>query len=211
MYGEMAENDTERAFIAAYEDPIYWGKEYKGTSGSGSSLKNAKPYVDFLQKFIKEHKIQSVVDAGCGDWQFSRHIDWSGIEYVGFDIVPKVIRANQKKYRTPNIHFFKADFTTMNFSPADLLVCKDVLQHLPNREILLFLKQLPKFKYCLITNDVHPVSLSSDNLDIRPGYYRTLDLTEAPFKIRGKKVLTYRSGIEIKQTLLIENLNEPHE
>jgi SAM-dependent methyltransferase len=195
----------EEAFTKAYEDPVYWQKEYVGTSGSGSTPKNVRPYQELLQRFLVTHDIHSVIDLGCGDWQFSRLINWSGIEYLGLDIVPKVIKANQEKYRRPNIHFFTANFIDIDLPKSDLLICKDVLQHLPVKDIKRFLKKTHKYKYCLITNDVDPVTLTSDNCDISAGYYRPIDLTVAPFCVKAKKILTYRSGDEIKQVLLIEN------
>ena len=35
------------------------------------------------QQFLKDNAIRSVVDAGCGDWEFSQAIDWTGIDYKG--------------------------------------------------------------------------------------------------------------------------------
>src|SRR5689334_20558292 len=58
-----------------------------GTSGAGSTLQATAVYRAFLQQFLKDHAIRSVVDAGCGDWEFSQAIDWTGIDYRGFDIV----------------------------------------------------------------------------------------------------------------------------
>jgi hypothetical protein len=57
----------------------------------------------------------------------------------------------------------------------------------------------------LITNDIDPVTLSSENIDIPVGHYRTLDLTGSPFYIKAKTAMIYRSGNEIKQVILIEN------
>jgi len=201
----------EEAFTKAYEDPAIWQKEYVGTSGSGSTPKNARPYQELLQRFLATHDIHSVIDLGCGDWQFSRLINWTGIEYLGLDIVPKVIKANQEKYRAANIHFFTANFIDIDLPKSDLLVCKDVLQHLPVQDIKRFLKKTGKYKYCLITNDVDPLTLTSDNCDIPAGHYRPIDLTEAPFCLKARKILTYRSGDEIKQVLLIDNSGKLNE
>jgi len=46
-----------------------------------------------LQQFLKDNKIRSVVDAGCGDWGLSQALDWGGIDYKGYDIVEAVIAA----------------------------------------------------------------------------------------------------------------------
>jgi len=66
-------------------------------------------------------------------------------------------------------------------------MCKDVLQHLSNKEVQQFTRQLAKFKHCLITNDVEMFSRSSLNNDIKNGQWRTLDLTQPPFELRGSK------------------------
>jgi hypothetical protein len=87
---------------------------------------------------------------------------------------------------------------------ADLLICKDVLQHLPYEDIQKIIKQFDKFKYCIVINDVDPVKLTCENVDIPRGHYRCLDLTKPPFSLIGRKVLVYASGNETKQLLLIK-------
>ena len=100
---------------------------------------------------------------------------------------------------------------------ADLLISKDVLQHLRNGDIVELSKQFPKYKHCLITNDVDPSSNTSSNMDIAHiGEYRTLDLTHYPFNMAGTHIFNYKSPYEIngqswyvvKQTLYMCH-NEP--
>lgn len=46
-----------------------------------------------MRKFIKENAIHSVVDLGCGDWQFSPYIYHDlGVAYTGYDVVLPVIQ-----------------------------------------------------------------------------------------------------------------------
>lgn len=203
---KQATPSIEEAFNWVYRTGE-WGKDEKGegTSGSGSTFENAKPYMSFLTEFLKKHEITSVVDLGCGDWQFSQHINWQGIHYTGFDVVKSVVEKNKAKFSTASIQFAQADGMQTDLPKADLLICKDVLQHLPLKEIQNFLPQLKKYKYCLITNDVDNSTLTSGNLDIPVGAYRSLDLTKPPFNLKGTKVLTYLSGSEMKQVLLINN------
>ena len=77
-----------------------WGKDStgKGTSGSGSTLEVTREYRAYLENFIKTHAVKSVVDAGCGDWTFSRAIDWGHASYLGIDIASDVIKAVSKKH-----------------------------------------------------------------------------------------------------------------
>jgi hypothetical protein len=172
-----------------YDDQV---DVYKGSSGSGSTPDNAKIYLDFLQKFIREVPIESVVEVGCGDWQLSRLIDWQGIEYLGIDVVPSLIDHHNEHFSAPNIHFLEADGTRIELPPADLLICKDVLQHLPLGDIERFLKKLPRYKYAILVNDVHPKTLTSTNKEVSIGGGRTLDLSVAPFYLVGEKVTHYK-------------------
>jgi len=156
-------------------DKNLWGEG----SGVGSRPAHNGEYVQFLQEFMLRNKIKSVVDFGCGDWQFSRFINWGGVAYAGFDIVKSVIESNSKKFTDENTRFFV--FHSLNDLPkADLLLCKDVLQHLPNelvRQYLAFFKT--RFNAMLITNDDYPEDII--NRDIQIGGWRSLRLEREPF------------------------------
>lgn len=197
-------NDAETVFTRHYDIGDEWGKnnEGNGFSGSGSLVPLARPYMNFLQEFLKNNDIKSVVDAGCGDWTFSRYMDWSQGSYIGFDVVKSVIEKNQKYFGAPSVQFVHSNFIQEDLPAADLLICKDVLQHCTNEDILAFMPQCKKFKHCLITNDIEP---SEINIAISRGQWRPVDLTKPPFMSKGAKVLTYRSGGVVKQVLYIQN------
>jgi FkbM family methyltransferase len=161
-------------------------------------------YRTFLENFLKANAIRSVVDAGCGDWSFSRAIDWREIDYQGFDIVESVIERNKKEFSQPNIAFHTGNFLELDLPAADLLVCKHVLQHLPSRDILRFFGQFSKYKHVLLTNSVGKQSLAGANTDIEAGDFRTLDPTTPPFNLKGSKVLGYSDGYHMHQVVHIE-------
>ena len=88
-----------------------------------------------------------------------------------------------------NIKFVLYDGDFDRIEPADLLICKDVLQHLPNSYIQKFLQILPKFKFALITNDIDELHPENNNVDLPvAGGFRTLDLTKEPFNFKGALV-----------------------
>ncbi len=200
--------DLETVFDSIYESGR-WGRagNFEGTSGSGSSARNSEAYLAFLQDFLRERGIGSVVDGGCGDWQFSRLIDWGGASYTGYDASRIVIERNSKSFANENIKFVHGNFLSVDLPPADLLIVKDVLQHLSNRNIHRAVEQFGKFKYVIIVNDIDPETLTALNVDIRDGDYRTLDITAEPFNVRGRQVLTYALPYseEVKHVILIEN------
>jgi SAM-dependent methyltransferase len=196
---------VEEVFTSIYDNEV-WGVEgEKCLSGFGSTVKSTEEYRRFIQNVFVLADIHSVVDAGCGDWVFSKEINWKGINYIGYDAVLSVIEENKNKYGKSNISFIQGDILSIDLPPADLLICKDVLQHLTNEDVLTFIKQLPKFKYCLITNDIDRATNTSQNQDIQRGDYRTIDLTRPPFSVKGTKILTYQVGWATKQVLLIKH------
>ncbi len=199
---------SESVFTNIYKNASWGTNEIgEGCSGFGSRIENGKEYISFLQSFLTEQAISSVVDVGCGDWGLSKHVHWNGIDYQGYDVVREVIEKNRRLYASQHIHFHHADALFTDLPAADLFICKDMLQHHKNDDILCLLYQIHKYKHCLITNDVHPQTLTSKNNDIPiRGWHRYLDLCKPPFNVAGTKILTYISGTSIKQVLYIKNI-----
>lgn len=182
----MSAIDMKSAF-----EHIYSNGRWSGSSGRGSFPRYTKRYRSFLQSFLRENRVTSVLDLGCGDWQFSRLIDWTGVNYTGIDVVHSVVEANKKNYSRENITFIEQDITASSkLPPADLLIAKDVLQHWSNADILNFLPRLARFKFALITNDVDFVTRPTAN-DINNGEHRNLDLRTNPFNVQAVEALSY--------------------
>jgi hypothetical protein len=73
---------------------------------------------------------------------------------------------------------------------AALLICKVVLQHMPNQAVQQFVADiLLKFRYALITNCIH--SPAPVNSDIAAGGFRGLDIRQAPFCVNAKVVYSF--------------------
>jgi SAM-dependent methyltransferase len=160
------------AFTRAYTDA-----RWHNGSGPGSGEAETGIWREFLAAYLRKHRIRSVLDLGCGDWQHSRLIDWTGIAYHGIDVVPEVITANTAAYGGPGITFQCADITTCPLPGAELIICKEVLQHWPLADIQQFRKRVMWRRKVLIVNDCLPLVA---NVDIDPGGYRPLDFTEPP-------------------------------
>jgi SAM-dependent methyltransferase len=174
-----------RVFNRYYRENVWIG----GGSGTGSTVENTRGYREFLQAFMPAKNIRSVLDLGCGDWQFSQHVSWDGIDYLGVDVAPVVIK-NAHRFASNSVKFAELDGSTDELPAADLLIAKDVFQHWRTDEILRFLPRLARFKYALITNGCDEQGINSD---IRAGQCRPLDMSRPPFSLRGKTVLRYQA------------------
>lgn len=165
---------------------IYQNNEWGYGSGVGSLPINNTGYIDFITRFIAEHGIRSVLDFGCGDWQFSQFIDWQGARYLGLDLVPEVIAANHQAYARSGVEFALFEGTD-RLPEVDLLLCKDVFQHLPNETIRAYLAAFKRrARYLLITNDDQPDS--AVNGAIEAGGWRPIRLDAPPFSERAPVV-----------------------
>jgi 2-polyprenyl-3-methyl-5-hydroxy-6-metoxy-1,4-benzoquinol methylase len=181
--GGLFEGSREAAsvFSSIYAKTI-WG----GGSGAGSNIERTAAYAGLVQYLVSSRAVRTIVDLGCGDWRFSRYLDLTGVRYLGVDVVPSVIEANNAQYATDNIRFELADVAAFELAGFDLVLCKDVLQHLSNANVLEVCGRLPGGKCWLVTNDFHPANEDCQNGDTRP-----LDPTGAPFHVPAKAVFAF--------------------
>jgi hypothetical protein len=117
--------------------------------------------------------------------------NWNQARYLGVDISSDVIDLVKKKYQKDKVSFAVGDVTD-SLPPADLLLCKDVLQHLPNQLIIKFIKnnlKKGKYKWAILTND-----RGGENSDIKAGEYRLIDLRARPFRVKGLVDLPIKFG-----------------
>ncbi len=211
--------DIENAFASIFREGS-WHAEVK--SGEGSIPSRNRRYMKILRDFLREKQIKSVVDLGCGDWSFSRQIDWSGIDYLGIDIVPELIDSLNERFGRPGVCFRRDNIVTCSLPQADLAISKDVLQHLPSPLVSQYIERLRSFKYAILTNDRLKYDARSwrrlwrlvetpvkPNIEIEPGGWRLLRLNDPPFQL-GAKVLAdlpywATNGIHRKEVLLWTN------
>ena len=174
-------------------DDVYRRDLWKGGSGAGSREELTRDYRGQVQQFISRNAITSVVDVGCGDWQFYRHMDWSGFEKATHLVA--VVLENTQKFARPGVRFVHADATSDELPGADLLLVKDVLQHWSNADIAAFLLQLPKYGCALITGSFPQYALAYVNRDMPAGAnFRPVDVGKPPFNLPGGFVSSFVAG-----------------
>src|SRR6478672_1264422 len=97
---------------------IYQNRSWYKGSGSGSLPENTIAYRDLLAKLIAQDNINTVIDLGCGDWQFSTLLNWDSVSYTGVDVVPSVVEKDKELYGdTKNVTFELADIFSFNIPP----------------------------------------------------------------------------------------------
>lgn len=172
-------------FTRAYDEKL-WG----GGSGMGSRQQHTARYRALLEDLLQQFKISSVLDVGCGDGLIYSLVQWGQVHYTGIDIVPEVVTRLNREYGGINTHFLHGDVLAMQVvPPAEMLIVKDVLQHWTDEEILRFLPIMDRYRFALITNDVH-AKCGQYKWHAR---WRPVDLRRAPFNRVGEVLLENRA------------------
>ena len=182
-------------------EEIYASNEWGHGSGEGSLPEHNQGYVKFLGHFLVRSGVKTVVEMGCGDWQFSRGIRWGEARYQGFDVVPSVVASNQQRHAREGISFVLYSGEPAELPAADLLIVKDVLQHLNDATVQRTLAHFPRFRQVLVTNCVNPRG-PTVHRDIENGDFRYLDLRQPPFSLQATEVLSFQPRGSLKERLL---------
>jgi len=181
-------------------DWIYQQNLWGQGSGSGSRPENAQSWIQVVNQLIQDKLITSIVDVGCGDFVLGQEYNLAGISYLGLDVSELIISKNSI-YENPLIKFIAADAEFFQFPESDLVLIKDVFQHLPNNSIVrIFERVMTTARYILICNDY--TNSDEINQDIEVGGWRGIDLLSEPFSFDLESVCNYKSGPEVKQVYL---------
>jgi len=182
-----------------------WGINFAnmGSSGPGSHISQVKEYMLILQEFLDNNNVKSVIDIGCGDFQFMRHMNLKNVQYTGIDCVEKLIIFNKKHFEKENITFLHRELSEHEFDFAELYLIKDVLQHLSNDIICDFLDYIviqKLAKYIIITNCSNQ---DFDNQDVESiGQTRPLNAKLFPLKKYNPVVLKEYNGKQVSLIII---------
>lgn len=108
-------------------------------------------YMQLLQNFIDTGKYDTLLDFGCGDWQFMRHMDLERISYHGYEVVEKIYEQARQENSKLGVTFHNSDFSDPDVvfeilhahqSERLLITVKDVFQHWDDEDVRNFLDEV---------------------------------------------------------------------
>jgi hypothetical protein len=124
----------------------YWERRYRtgGNSGAGSYNQLARFKAGFLNKFVADNKIASVIEFGCGDGAQLKLATYP--KYTGVDVSPKAVEMCSAQFSgDASKRFLHSDSVTPD-AIADLSMSLDVIYHLLEDPVYdLYMKRLFEF------------------------------------------------------------------
>lgn len=182
------QNDTETNFLSAKQFvnmKILHNKE--SLSGPGSHLVNTKETVKLLSEFIKKNNIKSILDLGCGDWNWFKLVNLNGASYEGWDAHLDMIKMNIAEYGNDNINFYTKDIITEEYPKVDLIICRDVLFHLDikfSSKVVEKVKKSTKYFISTSFNEKETNNNISSYCLIKNWGFTTINLNIKPFNLK---------------------------
>lgn len=158
-----------------------WGSE-ETPCGPGSTIDACSGIISKIPFWIDLHSIQTIVDLGCGDFHWMNQVDLDNVEYVGYDIVKEAVAA-ASRYVASNITFHQANILEIQIPGADLVICKDVLIHLPDNDVLTLLGSIRASGSRLLASTTSPGWNNLFRHGLRTGEFSPLDLEAEPFSL----------------------------
>jgi hypothetical protein len=181
---ELSELGLQERFERIYETNLWSDPESR--SGVGSGLDSTRAVRAELPGALRKLGVRVLLDVPCGDFTWMAHVDLSGIEYIGGDIVPSIVEANQRVHATESRKFVELDLTKDILPDADVLLCRDCLVHLSYANIRAVLANIARsnIRYILMTS----FPGRGGNYDVVDGDWRTLDFQAPPFSFPNPKL-----------------------
>jgi SAM-dependent methyltransferase len=148
-------------------------------SGKGSNLEATADLRPQLPPLFADLGVRTVADIPCGDFFWMAHVDLTGIDYLGGDIVPEMIARNTERHGGPGRRFEVVDLIAGPVPRADLLLVRDCLVHLSHAHVARALENIRASGSTWLLTTLYPAV--ARNEDIVTGQWRALDLTRPPF------------------------------
>ncbi|AOJ80867.1 MULTISPECIES: class I SAM-dependent methyltransferase [Burkholderia] len=175
------ENDASQVFQKIYDEKGWHSQE--SVSGWGSELKNAAQIIRELPGLLRRFGVKSMLDVPCGDFNWMRHVDLTGIDYIGADIVPDLVAANQQAWAAANRRFMHLDLLHDALPQADLILCRDCLFHFSHADVFRAFERFANTSARFLLTTTFVYRTYPRNADIVTGQWTPINLEMAPYDL----------------------------
>ena len=153
--------------------------QYDMQSSPGSYMEFAALLVERLSQILPMLQVKSILDIGCGELLFMKHVALDAIRYMGVDSVEQLTRNNRIAFaHDKNKIFMTLDGVYEPLPKADMLFSRDMITHFSLERIWDFLENMNSspYEFVCLTHYVNAV-----NSESQFGLSRPVNLCAEPF------------------------------
>ncbi len=164
-------------------------------SGGGShDPEVVEPYVHRVREFLASlEQPLTVIDLGCGDFNVGNRLTDLAGTYIACDVVGPLIERNQRLFVKNSLEFRQLDAIVHPLPQGDVVIVKQVFQHLRNDQIAAILGKMKQFNAWIICEHLPATQDFTPNIDHRAGPDNRLGrnsgivVTAPPFNVTPRK------------------------
>lgn len=174
----MVRYPTAASRFTRIHETNYWASS-ESRSGEGSTLEATRDVRRALEEFIADHRVTSILDVPCGDFNWMRYLELK-VPYTGGDIVEALIARNRELYGSPGRTFEVIDLTRSELPCCSLVFTRDCLNHLSIEDITCAIANIRASgaRYLAVTQ--FPEEMNNRNQE--SGFrYRAINFQLSPF------------------------------
>jgi len=143
-------------------------------SGPGSGPAATSRIKDQILEIVDALGIRDVIDVACGDGYWMPALPG----YVGIDVAPEAIKRARKLH--PTRTYVVGDVATMSLPRHDLVIARDVFQHLSFADGMALLSSILRSEPRYLLASTYA---GGENVDVETGGAYCPDLTAPPFSL----------------------------
>lgn len=207
--------NSNEVFDKIYKNRL-WGKNENDErlySGEGSHDPHlTDEYIKVIKDLLISFDNPSVLDLGCGDFEVGKNFIPYVKNYIAADVSSIMIEQNKKRFSDSSVRFLHLDGSKDQIPKVDIILLRQVLQHLSNDDIENMLNNITlSGAKCLCVTEHLPIDEKFvSNIDkptgvgIRLGLGSGIDVEKYPFEfnVDSSKILieinTFAEGLKSK-------------
>jgi hypothetical protein len=175
----MKQSKVKTKFTTIYHTN-HW-ENCESVSGPGSTVERTSELREKLQDVLRLYEVGHLLDLPCGDFNWMKHVNLSGIVYLGGDIVRELVTRNNQRYSSDFVAFEQMDLVSSELPKVDMIFCRDALVHLPDDMVVTALHNIKRSNSTyLVTTTFPDVVLSSKG---SLGGWRPINLEDSKFRL----------------------------
>jgi len=173
----MNQSKIRAAFTTIY-NTNHW-ESHESISGPGSTVNRTSGLRDSLEDVLRRYGVEYLLDLPCGDFNWMKHVNLSGVNYLGGDIVRELVKGNSQKYSSDFVAFEEMDLVSGELPKVDMIFCRDALVHLPDDMVLTALSNIKRSDSTYLMTTTFPDVEKSPKGSL--GGWRPINLEDSKF------------------------------